>query len=794
MSRFLVTSMIYKDKALKGFRILDVDNNMYVKDVTYESVIGALNKGANFLNVEVMGGGLTGKGMGISDIPRVNIAYKPTDSRYCDKPDAMILIEHNSGGLYSVANFSGKLISMTQSDINMYGKRIINSKPLVDNFKGTDINNEKFMESVKKEYEERLANSFTGKSKAQGASAGADTSVAQATAQSANVNDEDESLFSNKGRDKVLAQDAENKALLESGYKAETKEEKRLKDAQNTAKIFEDIDDVNTINSKFGKYARGTEVEPIMLGIESDDSLKDIMTDPKTGVSISGKLIKCAIALQEIDMFYYSIYNSSRKIFTRDSKIVNTAAASTDNIYFNYDFVNGMTSAELLFVIMHEISHIALKHIIRGRGRNHQVFNIAGDLFINKLLADEYGCNPDAGIVYPAEDTNRCGIAFMDGSLFSDKVDVKVDTVEGIYDELMESFKIQSDKQQGGQGQNGQGQSGQSQSGQGQSEQSQSGQGQSQSGQGEQGDGQSGQGSDEQGSDEQNNGQGANGQEANKNKDDKSGQGKTSTVEVNGQNVEIGEISFRGKKIKGYLNVDLVESEEDSRAGDSELEDKQNRRIQSASVETRMRGGHMSDFFSRFVELELAPKVRWRQLLLAYLRAVTATETSLSTPDRRFISRNRYLPGKKKLEPDALEGIKICVDTSGSISDEDLSIALSQVKQILDKFKTDAEIIYWDTAVRETGKFKDKQSLLKVIPKGGGGTDINCCFRYLSGLKGINKAKVIVVFTDGYFGTLNEEYVKKFGKHVIWVIPEQDRTSFKKPCGRMAVYEDKKRR
>ena len=113
---------------------------------------------------------------------------------------------------------------------------------------------------------------------------------------------------------------------------------------------------------------------------------------------------------------------------------------------------------------------------------------------------------------------------------------------------------------------------------------------------------------------------------------------------------------------------------------------------------------------------------------------------------------------------------------------------MSQCDQLLRTYHADAELIYWDTDVRSKGMFKDRREMLKVQVQGGGGTDINCIFKYFESKDCKEKPKVVIVFTDGYFGELDEAYVKKYNRNTIWVIPEQDRISFNPPNGKVAIF------
>ena len=92
------------------------------------------------------------------------------------------------------------------------------------------------------------------------------------------------------------------------------------------------------------------------------------------------------------------------------------------------------------------------------------------------------------------------------------------------------------------------------------------------------------------------------------------------------------------------------------------------------------------------------------------------------------------LPGPKLLDPDKINGVKICIDTSGSMSDTDLGIIYSQVKDMINQYKVGAEVIYWEYTIQDKKEFKQLtlEEFMKFKPKGGGGTDPNCLFKYFN--------------------------------------------------------------
>jgi predicted metal-dependent peptidase len=67
---------------------------------------------------------------------------------------------------------------------------------------------------------------------------------------------------------------------------------------------------------------------------------------------------------------------------------VETAATDMQKLYFNPTFMESLTDDEILFVLAHEVMHMALEHGLRKQARNHIVWNIACDYALNLVLKD----------------------------------------------------------------------------------------------------------------------------------------------------------------------------------------------------------------------------------------------------------------------------------------------------------------------------------------------------------------------------------------------------------------------
>ena len=522
----------------------------------------------------------------------------------------------------------------------------------------------------------------------------------------------------------------------------------------------------------------------------SNSRLKNVVESD--GMTVEQKLARGLLVIKELRPFYYAVMQTLPK---KESVEIPTMAVSFDSLYYNVDFVKQMKLSELIFVELHEILHIAMRHLFRRGLRDPELWNIATDMYINRVLCVEFGIEP-GGQAYVA-DKYRVGVSVPKDLVYDDRVDIKKDTPESIYTELVKENKKsgqqgQGQQGQGQQGQQGQGQQGQGQQGQGQQGQGQQGQGQGQQGQGQQGQGQQGQGQQGQGQQGQGQGQQGQGQQG----QGQQGQGQ----QGQGQQGQGQGYKFRGREVASSnsgISNDMVE---DGSKGMSETA--KNSRYDSIMkkakvLEKQMQQGKGKGHYGvveAYVDEELVPKVNWKTILMNRLVALKSDEKSLSTPDRRFVHERVYIEGERQ-EDELLRDIKVCVDTSGSMSDEDLAIAFSQIGQLLKTYKTEAELIFWDDGIQSVSKFDDQSSfrLAKYKASGRGGTDPNCVFElfnskdYKIGKRA--KPALIIMFTDGIFSGPSDKYKAKFGRDTLWVISGDNLdgpSNFKPPFGKVA--------
>ena len=147
----------------------------------------------------------------------------------------------------------------------------------------------------------------------------------------------------------------------------------------------------------------------------------------------------------------------------------------------------------------------------------------------------------------------------------------------------------------------------------------------------------------------------------------------------------------------------------------------------------------------------LEPQVDWREVLREFVTA-TCTGNDFSTyarPNRRYMSTGVYMPSGVSQR---VKTLVLAIDTSGSVSQTEISTALAEVKSICDIVRPEkVTILYWGSSVvaREDYDEHNMDTLVdSTKPKDGGGTQVECVPEYMRE-HGID-AQATIVFTDGY--------------------------------------------
>ena len=98
------------------------------------------------------------------------------------------------------------------------------------------------------------------------------------------------------------------------------------------------------------------------------------------------------------------------------------------------------------------------------------------------------------------------------------------------------------------------------------------------------------------------------------------------------------------------------------------------------------------------------------------------------------------------------------VDTSGSIDENDLTLAYSEMKGAVEQFggKLTGKLGFFDEQVIEVIDFESSQDIKNAIPHGYGGTDFCCIFDHINKRMKDDDLACVIILTDG-FGPFPEE-------------------------------------
>jgi predicted metal-dependent peptidase len=178
--------------------------------------------------------------------------------------------------------------------------------------------------------------------------------------------------------------------------------------------------------------------------------------------------------------------------------------------------------------------------------------------------------------------------------------------------------------------------------------------------------------------------------------------------------------------------------------------------------------------------------IDWRELLLQQIQSTIKQDYTWLKPSRRSWHMDAILPGMK---PGEQIDICVAIDTSGSISETELKIFLSEIQGIMESYE-EYRIRVWsfDTEVYNDQLFtsENMDSIASYEPKGGGGTDFMANWEYMKEA-GIEPKKFIV-FTDGMpYGSWGDENYCD----TVWII--KGNQNAEPPFGIWAHYEDAKK-
>ena len=189
----------------------------------------------------------------------------------------------------------------------------------------------------------------------------------------------------------------------------------------------------------------------------------------------------------------------------------------------------------------------------------------------------------------------------------------------------------------------------------------------------------------------------------------------------------------------------------------------------------------------RLIKDLIEPKMDWREVLRMNIQSIVRNDYTFQRPNRKSWGTGIILPG---MSNDETIDVAIAIDMSGSISDAEAKVFLSEVKGILDQY-VDFSINLWsfDTSVHNPVKIThdNEEDFYNYDLQGGGGTTFEVNWDYMKE-EDLNPKKFIM-FTDGYpgGGWGDEEYCD-----TLFIIKGYHDTKMQAPFGETVHYEELK--
>jgi predicted metal-dependent peptidase len=376
---------------------------------------------------------------------------------------------------------------------------------------------------------------------------------------------------------------------------------------------------------------------------------------------------------------------------------IGTMATDGRSVWFNPAWCEAHGVEKTMGVIAHEVFHVVNRHHLRRGDRDAKLWNIAGDLLINRLLEDDKYVLPPDGLF----DRDRCYAGLP---------------TETIYARLLEQQRQQdeqpSDRQSTNQASAGNG---------------------------------SGSGSRP---------NATTSSQARSHAEAKQGEAHNANGTFPARHW--GEVRDLAKSSGQRLNPT------ERRQAEHDLDV----RIRQAAASAK-RVGKFGTALQEMVEIA-TDRVDWRDKFRMAFDGLLRGEVSWARPNRRFIRHGVYLPGWRRT---GAGRIAFVLDTSGSISADELSVYTAAVLGILEETGPEAvALVQCDVEVRRVDTIQPGDSFDRIEVHGRGGTRFQPAFDWIAE-SGFG-ADAIVYATDLHCSDQPQDP----GLPVIWLTPTRNRT------------------
>ncbi|MDC9726286.1 MAG: VWA-like domain-containing protein [Candidatus Thioglobus sp.] len=181
----------------------------------------------------------------------------------------------------------------------------------------------------------------------------------------------------------------------------------------------------------------------------------------------------------------------------------------------------------------------------------------------------------------------------------------------------------------------------------------------------------------------------------------------------------------------------------------------------ASSAQLAQQAGKLDGEFAKLIDFFLQPQLSWQSLLAQYMSSLARDDFSYARPSRR--SGTAILPSLRSSQID----ITVAIDTSGSISQEEIDEFVSEINAIKSNMRASITLIACDEKISPEliWRFEAWDELTFPASLGGGkGTNFNPVFDYLE--QQDSNSSVLIYFTDakGKFPEFEPSYP------VMWLV------------------------
>lgn len=214
------------------------------------------------------------------------------------------------------------------------------------------------------------------------------------------------------------------------------------------------------------------------------------------------------------------------------------------------------------------------------------------------------------------------------------------------------------------------------------------------------------------------------------------------------------------KEVEGIENA-MTDLSEEEAGEDTGIDSDVVKTIIRAKTQAQIAGdtsiGNLPGEITRLIDELLNPRLPWQVILNKFLDQRTREDYSWARRNRRYT--DAYMPS---LHSYGLGHLTFAIDTSGSVSDEELQEMLSEIRGIQQVFNPEKmTIIDCDAQIHAVHEIDANTDILSLEFTGGGGTSFLPVLDYVKD----HPTQALIYFTDLY----GETDLEKVDYPILWI-------------------------